>query len=213
MLCVFLRAPNLGQVKSRLAATIGEAQALAAHIRLVDHLLDQLGLAGSSEEKPSGANRFEVELWLADKPNTQEASALVQAWAQRTGLPLRQQQGADLGARMAGALADCVARGKLGVLVGSDCPTIDGGYIEQAIDCLQSGADVVLGPAEDGGYGLVGVTQAQPDLFQQISWGTNQVLRQTLAAAHQLALNVHQLETLWDVDYLADWQRFGNSYG
>lgn len=207
-LCVFVRAPNLGRVKSRLAASIGEPEALAVHIRLVVHLLDQLETTSAD-----GPNSFGVQLWLADEPATRLAKQQVEGWVRRTGQGVQLQQGADLGERMAGALARCVKHGGFCVLVGADCPTIDGNYVMQALTALTEGADIVLGPAEDGGYGLVAVTQDHPELFQDIAWGTDQVLRQTLAKAQEKSLVVHLLDSLWDVDYLVDWQRFCESYG
>jgi rSAM/selenodomain-associated transferase 1 len=207
-LCVFVRAPNLGQVKSRLAASVGEPAALAGHIRLVEHLLDQLDTTNTNR-----SNRFAIQLWLADEPATPVARRQVERWVGRTGQGIQKQHGVDLGERMAGALATCVASGGIGVLVGSDCPTIDSNYVKQALTALANGADVVLGPAEDGGYGLVAVTQDHPVLFQGISWGTDQVLRQTLAKAQQQSLVVHLLDSLWDVDYLVDWRRFCEAYG
>lgn len=211
-LCLFVRAPNLGEVKSRLAANIGKPAALAAHIELVDHLLDQL-----ETPLPRLHGNVAVQLWLADAPMTPLASGHLERWAQRTGHALQRQVGSGLGERMAHALATVVASEgstsrPYGLLVGSDCPTIDWTYLDKAVAALESGADVVLGPAEDGGYGLVGLAQPQPELFEDIAWGTDQVLAQTLSKANQARLNVQLLDSVWDVDYLADWERFCRIY-
>lgn len=211
-LCLFVRAPNFGEVKSRLAASIGETAALAAHVELVDHLLDQL-----DTHLPRLHPNIEVQLWLAEVPITSEAKDHLERWAQRTGHSLQQQVGSGLGERMAHALATVIASqgsagSGYGLLVGSDCPSIDWPYLDQAVSALDEGADVVFGPAEDGGYGLVGVSQPQPQLFDGIDWGTDQVLAQTLVKAQQAQLNVQLLDSLWDVDYLADWERFCRTY-
>lgn len=211
-LCLFVRAPNLGEVKSRLAASIGESAALAAHIELVDHLLDQLDV-----QLPRRHRNIEVQLWLADAPMTPIASDHLERWAKRTGHGVQQQVGSGLGERMAHALATVIvsqgsASRSYGLLVGSDCPTIDWSYLDQAVAALEGGADVVFGPAEDGGYGLVGVSQPQPELFEDIAWGTDQVLAQTLTRAQQAQLKVQLLDSVWDVDYLVDWERFCRIY-
>ncbi len=211
-LCLFVRAPNLGGVKSRLAASIGEAAALAAYIELVEHLLDQL-----DTQLPRLHQNIEMQLWLADAPATAQAKDQLERWTQRTGHGLQQQFGSGLGERMAHALATVTARhgstrGGYGLLVGSDCPSIDWSYLDQAVAALDAGADVVFGPAEDGGYGLVGLSQPHPELFDDIDWGTDRVLAQTLFKAQQGQLKVHLLDSLWDVDYLADWERFCRTY-
>ena len=80
-------------------------------------------------------------------------------------------------------------------------------YVAQAEAALAS-ADVVLGPAEDGGYVLIGCSRAVPEIFRGIEWGTNRVLEQTLKSASQAQLRVTLLNTLWDVDRPEDWRRF-----
>lgn len=211
-LCLFVRAPNLGEVKSRLAASIGEPAALAAHVALVDHLLGQL-----DARLPRLHRNIDVQLWLADMPKTPLSNGHLERWARSTGHGVQHQVGAGLGERMAHALATVIESGSgagrgYGLLIGSDCPTIDWSYLDKAASALEAGADVVLGPAEDGGYGLVGLSQPQPELFEDIAWGTDQVLVQTQAKAQRKQLNVQLLETLWDVDYLADWERFCRLY-
>ena len=80
-------------------------------------------------------------------------------------------------------------------------------YVAQAEAALDT-ADVVVGPAEDGGYALIGLKRAEPALFRDIDWGTDKVLEQTLRAASQAQRNVAMLDTLWGVDRPEDWQRF-----
>jgi len=188
-LCVFARAPVLGGVKRRLAADIGDAAALAAHIQLTEDTLERL----------AAVEGLETELWLAG-----EADAHVRRWLGAWQLRLRRQQGSDLGQRMANALARCHADGFQGLVVGGDCPPVDAAYARQAAEALGE-ADVVLGPALDGGYGLVGTRQPLPQIFLDIPWGTNAVLQATLERIEEAKLSVRLLEPIWDVDTASDW--------
>lgn len=192
ILCVFARVPRLGAVKRRLARTLGDAQALDAHCRLV---VDTLG-------RLSRVPGFVTELWIDGEPD-----ARCRAWSSRFGLPLRRQQGADLGERMSHALTDALGRAPRALLVGTDCPPIDAAYVSGALAALDDHA-VVLGPAVDGGYGLVGLREPVPALFAGIAWGTPSVLRQTLAVATGQGITVCLHEEIWDVDDAADWARY-----
>ena len=147
-------------------------------------------------------SQLSIVLWGASQHPT------LVAWAAQSGWPLRQQQGDDLGERMAHALADELAAGaERAILIGTDCPLMSANYVAQAEAALAS-ADVVLGPAEDGGYVLIGCSRAVPEIFREIEWGTNRVLEQTLKSASQAQLRVSQLDTLWDVDRPEDWLRY-----
>jgi rSAM/selenodomain-associated transferase 1 len=191
-LCIFARAPKLGAVKRRLAAEIGAAAALQAYRELAVDTLQRLA-------SPDPAR---AELWLAG-PVTAE----VRGWLRRWRLPLRFQQGADLGERMANALAVCHAEGCPGLVVGTDCPPVDAAYVRQAVRALQD-HDVVLGPAEDGGYALVGTRFPTPEIFRDVPWGSSRVLDVTLQRCAEAQLRVTRLKTVWDVDTAADLARF-----
>jgi rSAM/selenodomain-associated transferase 1 len=131
------------------------------------------------------------------------------------GLHARAQAGSDLGARMHHALAagcadgaDAADRDAAGaVLFGTDCPGLDARYLEGAVRALAGGADLVLGPVEDGGYVLVGLRRPMPELFEGVPWSTPAVLATTLAIAARHALTVVQLPMQWDVDVPADVPR------
>ena len=105
----------------------------------------------------------------------------------------------DLGERMYHGLASGLLTHDKVILVGSDCPFIDEAYIEQAVNALDS-APVVLGPAEDGGYVLIGVTRVAWALFRGVSWGTEAVYGQTVAALEGLGWRYVQLAALPDID-------------
>ena len=119
------------------------------------------------------------------------------------------QRGATLGERMRNGASDLLARG-FGrvVLVGADLPTLPTAYIVDGLERLtRQRESLVLGPAEDGGYYLIGLTRIYDGLFDGIPWGTADVLRRTQEAAAALGLSVELLPTWYDVDHPSDLQR------
>ena len=104
-------------------------------------------------------------------------------YLRRRGWRLRRQVGGDLGQRMASATAYATRAGQSAILVGSDIRDVDARDIQHARDHLAGGADVVLGPVSDGGYWLIGLASAQPELFRAITWSTDTVCRLTVAKA------------------------------
>jgi rSAM/selenodomain-associated transferase 1 len=116
---------------------------------------------------------------------------------------LRQQPDGNLGDRMLGAIA---AQNGPVLVLGTDCPALTAEDLRAAAAALD-GADVVLIPAEDGGYVLIGMRTAYPELFSGITWGTPQVLDQTRARIAVLGLKAAELPALWDVDTEADLAR------
>jgi rSAM/selenodomain-associated transferase 1 len=119
------------------------------------------------------------------------------------------QRGATLGERMRNGAGDLFARG-FGrvVLVGADLPTLPTAYIADALERLARPKEsLVLGPAEDGGYYLIGLTRIRDELFDGIPWGTADVLRRTQEAANVLRLTVELLPSWYDVDLPSDLQR------
>jgi hypothetical protein len=120
------------------------------------------------------------------------------------------QQGADLGERLATALAHHFDLGyRRAVIMNSDGPTLPQACLEDAFSGLDS-ADITLGLSHDGGYYLIGMKQLHPDLFRGIDWSTEQVIPQTLAICRRLGLAVHQLPAWYDVDVEADLARLAN---
>ena len=198
---VFARAPVAGQVKTRLIPAIGAEGALALHKQLTLHAIDV------AQQAYPGA----VELWCA--PDARHA------WfaklARDRQLDLRDQSGDDLGARMAHALADALGRSRRALLIGTDIAVMSADYLLAADRRLAGGADIVLGPAEDGGYVLIGLGGGRsplfpgsiPRLFEGVDWGTNNVLIQTRDRVVRLGLVAAELPALWDVDTPADLAR------
>ena len=191
-LCVFVKSPRLGRVKSRLAGQIGARAALEAYTALVERELEAL----SGIELP-------VELWVEGE----RRNRLVQDWSKRYALGVRRQPPGDLGRKMLEAIRSCCDAGRPGMVVGSDLPEVDAAYVTAAASLLAS-HDAVLGPTEDGGYALIGLHAPLAALFTGIDWGTNRVYAQTRHRIDRLGLSTAELPITWDVDRLADWERF-----
>jgi rSAM/selenodomain-associated transferase 1 len=193
---VFCKAPLVGQVKTRLQPDLTAEQACLIHIELTERLLNLLHEAALSP----------IQLWCT--PNTE--FAFFQQQAKTYGLSLHQQSGQQLGARMNQALTTGLQNFKQVLLVGCDCPSLTVEDFIQAIAALKQDADVVLAPAEDGGYVLIGVKQAQSALLNDagMPWGSSQVLTLTRQRLQQLRLKVCELKEQWDVDRVEDLMRY-----
>ena len=191
-LLVFAREPVLGQVKTRLAADIGPEAALAVYREL-------LALTAAAV----AATRVPATVWLAAAPAPAVDPA--QPRPEWPGRPWRVQPPlASLGARMAYAFAEAFAGGAgRVVIIGTDCPGLTPALLRQAFELLQT-HDLVLGPAADGGYYLLGLREFQPDLFADKQWSSASVLADTLADAARLELRAAQLPVRADVDSARD---------
>lgn len=118
------------------------------------------------------------------------------------------QQGGDLGARLDHVMTNAFQQGAEQVIVmSSDCPTLPPQYIADAFAALDQGADVALGPSDDGGYYLIGLTKPQPRLLREVPMSTPSVLHDTLAIAAELGLQTRLLPLWYDVDTLAELKR------
>ncbi len=185
---IFCKAPVLGKVKTRLIQKLGARDALDLYQQMFERLIAELS-----------ASRFKTELWISpDKDH---------AFFEPYAFTRFQQAGPDLGGRMSTALRDGLARHESVILVGTDLPLINRSYIELAVNALRD-HDVIIGPAEDGGYGLVGIKGEIPDLFSDIDWGTERVLSQTCARLNRDGLDFGLLPLIWDVDRPADLPRY-----
>jgi rSAM/selenodomain-associated transferase 2/rSAM/selenodomain-associated transferase 1 len=192
---IFAREPRAGTVKTRLAATIGATRARDVHAMLVTRTL-----AAAVGARAAGVVG-DVELWC-----TPSASAPVfREWRDRYGVVLATQCAGDLGARMRGALQSALARGVAALLVGTDCPGLDAAYLREAAAALAT-HDAVIGPAEDGGYVLIGLAR-DADVFSGIRYGTPTVYAATRARAAELGLRVRELPLRFDVDTAEDLAR------
>ena len=188
---VFLKAPRPGLVKTRLAAALDEAAAAAIDVVLVNRTIAAL------------ARCEDVELRFAPD----DAQAEIERW-RRPVWSLKPQGPGDLGQRLARAFAEAFAAGASRVLaLGTDCPGLAPEDIADALAAL-AGNEVVLGPAEDGGYWLIGLRQPAPALFEGIPWSTDQVFTATEAKARASGKSVAILRRQLDIDTLEDWRRW-----
>ena len=187
---IFCKLPEPGRVKTRLAERIGDVEAAEVAENLATRIISKL------------SKQFIVEVWYT----FEDTNGFLK---QFPNIDLRQQVIGDLGERMAFALADGLKNAGKVVLVGSDCPVIDAAYVDQAFERL-SDHGVVLGPAEDGGYGLIGVRDVVPPVFGDIAWSSASVLSDTCRRLNGNAIDYALLPLIWDVDRPADVERYYN---
>jgi len=192
-LLVMARAPVAGQAKTRLIPALGAEGAAAVHRYLVER---QLVAATASATAP-------VELWCAGDclhPFFSECR-------RRFAVSLHPQQGADLGERMLHALSSALHDADFAIVIGSDIPALDTSVLQAACETMRQGADAVIAPAEDGGYVLLGVRQAAPELFRNIEWGSERVMAQSRERLRHLGWNWQELPAMWDLDRPQDLPR------
>lgn len=196
VLGVFVKAPEPGRVKTRLGRIIGARRAATLYrrmgLRVVERCLDP--------------HRYRTMVWFAPV----ESDAAVRGWLGQLGIDgfLGQAPG-GLGARLLGAFAYHFANGAHRVvIIGSDCPGVDAALIRRAFSALEE-SDLVIGPAQDGGFYLLGLTRRAPGLFRRIEWSTAAVFRQVMRNASVLGRTVAVLRTLRDVDTVEDAQAAG----
>jgi len=191
ILGVFAKQPVPGQCKTRLCPPLSLSEAAQFYRCCLRETVARLQCSDGS---------YELAICYAGE----------RAWFEREfpGVLLVPQQGADLGARMATALSDFLQQGyRQAVLVGSDAPDLPQTLVEQAFTTLRR-ADVVLAPAADGGYLLIGESIHQPDLFRDIAWSTDQVFSATWQRIEQRNISAVQLTGWEDLDGLPSLRRF-----
>jgi len=189
------KAPTPGQVKTRLIPAVGEEGAAQIAKTLLLETVLTLSQLQDSENliSVSPAEKVEeVQTLLADK------------------IPVIPQTGGDLGQRLAEIFHRCFSTGSRAVLIlGTDHPDLPLAHLQEGVNALLTGEDqLVLGPAEDGGYYAIGLTREHPSLFEGIPWSTDQVLRKTKAAAEQELLKITLLPAWSDLDEPEDLSRF-----
>jgi len=185
--CLFVKSPRLGEVKTRLACDIGAARATVIYRALVEHQAAEIPIDWrvAIYFAPSYAAE-DMKIWLA--PHLQNGTRFVP------------QCDGDLGQRLVTAVRREFYNGSERVyLIGGDCPALSRDYFDEA-DRALSDNDIVLGPAQDGGYVLLAIKGPHETLFRDIDWSTPAVLQQTLAAAYRQTLSVCLLRPLIDID-------------
>jgi len=186
LLMIFVKNPELGKVKTRLAQSIGDEKALAVY----NNLLNKTG-------KVSSTVRSDKAVFYSEFVDDDDFwnNYLYQKYI---------QEGDDLGDKMKNAFSLAFERGyNQVVIIGSDCPELTTAIIEQAFESLDE-KDVTIGPALDGGYYLLGMSQLHKELFLNKQWSSENVLLDTLLDLKAKNISYELLETLSDVDYEAD---------
>ena len=194
-LIIFVRNPEAGKVKTRLAASVGDARALEVYERLLEHV--------RSVTEPVNADRFLFYSEYVVRGDRFD-DGLYRKYVQREG---------DLGERMAFAFSIPFKNAyERVVIVGSDVPGISTEHIEEAIAKLAE-YDAVIGPAHDGGYWLLGLRKPRPELFEEITWSSDRVFDQTMRKMEAAGLRVFRGPVLRDLDTAEDLEALGWSSG
>ena len=181
LLIVFCKNPLLGQVKTRLAKTLGDEAALAIYLKLVNHTQNVVKDLD-----------VDVAVYYSNYIDTEDS------WSNKYIKKL--QRGKDLGEKMFNAISEGLDMGYSSVcLVGTDIYELTPGIISQAFEKLKK-TDVVIGPAQDGGYYLIGMSQPNAPIFDISQWSTPDVLDETLQLVQRQNLSYTLLETLNDID-------------
>jgi len=193
-LIVFQKNPVLGKVKTRVAATLGEEQALDIYMQLLKHtysIINQL----------QGIDTF---IYFSDNLKSGLDEIFVEA------IQFRVQNGIDLGSRMKNAFKDVFNESyEKAVIIGTDCPEITASIIYEAFEKLVL-TDVVFGPAVDGGYYLLGKKEIESNLFDNMTWSHQHVLSDSIKRLNLKQQTFTLLEMLSDIDNEADWERYKN---
>lgn len=198
-LLIFAKAPVPGRVKTRLAATYGRQGAAIIYRKLLRQTLVH---AVAAKAAP-------VELWVSPG----RAHPWLAERAHELGIDLRVQPPGDLGQRMQRVLRTTLHRASFAALIGADCAALPPWLLQQAFDRLACGAQAVLGPAEDGGYVLLGLRRPQPLLFQAMHWSSPGVLAATRKRFRRLGLHWEELPLSFDIDRTTDLRRLRREYG
>jgi rSAM/selenodomain-associated transferase 1 len=194
-LLVMSKAPEIGRVKTRMQPYLSKQESVNLHIALARHVIHEWL---SSALCP-------VHFWVGNNIALFQEKILSPVNPGAIECSLHLQPEGDLGDRMSLAVSASMKEKVQGViLVGTDCPFIDKAYLESAIKALNSGNDVVIGPANDGGYVLLAMNHYYPELFQNIAWGSDRVLFETQQVIETLGLQSYLLAPLVDIDIVDD---------
>lgn len=188
-LIIFLKYPEPGKVKTRLAKDLGEARAAKVYSKMVETILRNVK-----------SDTYSIAIYY-DPPDQEEK---IKNWIGKTGSRFHPQDQTALGNRISSAFENefRAGSGKV-VIIGSDCIGVNNETINTVFGLLDDN-DVVIGPAEDGGYYLLGLNRHHPYIFENINWSTIHVLDQTLRKVRNNGLKSKLLNTLSDIDTIDD---------
>jgi len=189
-LLTFIKNPEKGKVKTRLAKTVGEEKALAIYKALLAHTR-KIALAITTD-------RF---LFYSQHINPADN------WSEKD-FRKRVQANGDLGVKMQEAFRHVFQTHQKVVIIGSDCASLTPAIVQTAFEQLDQ-HDFVIGPALDGGYYLLGMNSFYPAVFEEITWSTATVLEETLTRIRSIQKSVYLLPALSDIDYEEDWEKYG----
>lgn len=193
-IALLCKAPIPGFAKTRLIPHLGETDTA--------HLQEELVIQAVCTALDAAIGP--VELWCDPEESHPFFGKIMQKYPVR----LTAQPPGDLGTRLHTCASGALTVADAVILMGADCPAMPPYYLEEAAAALARDCDVTLGPAEDGGYVLLGLKHASELLFSDIPWGTSLVLAETRTRIAQLDWRCHTLATLWDVDTPADYHRW-----
>jgi rSAM/selenodomain-associated transferase 1 len=196
---LFAKTPILGQVKTRLAKSIGQELALKLHTAFIYDFLDQVSKL---------LNLADIYLCLTEVWNP--STITLPKNIENHQVKISYQSNGDLGGRLYNTFLECFSLGYQNVIItGTDSPNLPILYLEEAILALDS-LNIVLGEALDGGYYLIGIqhtVECLDEIFNNISWSTEKVFSQTINKIQKNQLSLHCLPKWYDIDELADLQR------
>ena len=194
VIIVFTRFPIPGKVKTRLIPVIGETGAAELQRSLTEAAVEQAFIA-------SGIREADLEIWFSGGSESK-----MEKWLGSRYIYRKQPQ-VDLGLKLETAMCEAMLAGyKRAVLTGSDIPSLSSSVILSAFESLTE-YDVVIGPAIDGGYYLIGLKSIQNSLFKDIPWSTGKVLEKTIKRANKKNLSIKMLKMLADIDIPDDLYR------
>lgn len=189
-LIIFIRNPELGKVKTRLAQRLGDEKTLQIYEALLGHTRKI-------------ALRLNVSRWLFYSHFIDSKDN----WSNEAFTKRLQIEG-DLGQKIRSGFEQAFQEHDKVLIIGSDCASLTAQIVQDGFDALDRD-DFVLGPALDGGYYLLGMRQYTASLFEDIPWSTEEVAKLTLAKIEAMGASCHLLPALSDIDYAEDWEKYG----
>ena len=207
LLAVLGRRPVRGEGKTRLARELGADRAHEIACELLENVIEVV----SSKEL---TRELDVAWWMTGSglggsggwdADAEEMHRPVLP----AGARVFEQPSGDLGERMSHAFESAWSQGRpFCLLMGTDIPLLGVPQILEGVRLLRSGADAVMLPTEDGGYGMIGLRSPAPEIFQNMPWSTTEVAKRTTERLEQMGRSVCSLPMLWDVDRAEDWDKW-----